>query len=108
MCNLSSPHPVPSSKDQSNYPVVRITYECVVKERVRESTSYLYEIACSITFPARSGYLSMRITGQNTYRNVSAREIPFTIHEAGATTYVELLEEEQLEVRVVDQDSGYS
>src|SRR5438067_9847695 len=96
-----------SSKDQSRYPFVRISYECVLRERLRESASYLYEIACSITYPAASGHLSMRITGQNTYRSVAAKEVPFTRHEAGATTYVELLEAEQLEVRIVEQDGTY-
>ena len=96
-----------SSKDQSRYPFVRISYECVLRERLRESSSYLYEIACSITYPAASGHLSMRVTGQNTYRSVSAKEVPFTRHEAGATTYVELLEAEQLEVRVVEHEGIY-
>ena len=49
----------------------------------------------------------MRVTGQNTYRSVSAKEVLFTRHEAGATTYVELLEAEQLEVRIVEQDGTY-
>ena len=96
-----------SSKDQSRYPFVRISYECVLRERLRESSSYLYEIACSITYPAASGHLSMRVTGQNTYRSVSAKEVPFTRHEAGATTYVELLEAERLEVRIVEHGGTY-
>lgn len=49
----------------------------------------------------------MRVTGQNTYRNAAAREVPFTRHEAGATTYLELLEEERLEVRIVERDGTY-
>lgn len=94
------------SKDQDNHPIVHITYEYVLKERLRESL-YLYEIACSITYPAASAYLSIKVTGQNTYRNVPAREVPFIRHEAGATTYVELLEAEQLEVRVVEHKGTY-
>ena len=97
----------PSSEDQSDSPVVAITYECVLRERLRESATYLYEIACSITYPSSSGHLSMRVTGQNTYRNAAAREIPFTRHAAGATTYVELLEAEQLEVRIVEHGGIY-
>jgi hypothetical protein len=52
--------------------------------------------------------LSLRVTGQNTYRQAAAREVPFTRHETGATTYVELLEAEHLEVRIVEQDGSYS
>src|SRR2546428_12315602 len=95
------------TKGSSSIPIVNLSYECVLRERLRESSSYLYEIACSITYPAASGHLSMRITGQNTYRSVSAKEVPFTRHEAGATTYVELLEAEQLEVRIVEHDGTY-
>ncbi len=102
----ASPSKTSLSKDQHGYPVVHISYEYVLKERLRESL-YLYEIACSITYPAASGYLSIRVTGQNTYRNVAAREVPFIRHEAGATTYVELLEAEQLEVRVVEYEGAY-
>jgi len=54
-----------------------------------------------------SAYLSVRVTGENTYRNAAAREVPFTRHEAGATTYVELLEAERLEVRIVERDGTY-
>jgi hypothetical protein len=96
------------SKDQSGSPVVNISYECVLRERLRESTTYLYEIACSLTYSAAFGYLSMKVTGHNTFRNVAAREVSFTLHEAGATTYVELFESEQLEVRVVEYGGAYS
>ena len=96
-----------SSKDQSSYPLVRISYECVLRERLRESASYLYEIACSITYPTASAHLSMRITGQDTYRNAPAREVLFTRHEAGTTAYVELLEGERLEVRIVEHGGTY-
>src|SRR6266849_2896965 len=100
----SSTHNPSLSKDQSSFPVVHISYECVLRERGRESASYLYEIACSITYPMSTSYLSVRVTGENTYRNAAAREIAFTRHEAGATTYVELLEAERLEVRIVDPE----
>ena len=96
------------SKDQSSFPVVHIFYECDLRERVQESASYLYEIACSITHPTESAHLSVRVTGRNTYRNAPPREVPFTRHEAGATTYVELLEAEQLEVRIVEHEGNYS
>jgi len=96
------------SKDQSSFPVVHIFYECVLRERLRESASYLYEIACSITYPTESAHLSVRVTGRNTYRNAPPREVPFTHHEAGVTTYVELLEAEQLEVRIVEHEGNYS
>ncbi|HWS82958.1 MAG TPA: hypothetical protein VN207_01720 [Ktedonobacteraceae bacterium] len=101
-----SPYNTSLSKDQHSYPVVHLSYECVLKERLRESP-YLYEIACSINYPVESGYLSIRITGQNTYRNLAARDVPFIRHEAGATTYVELLEGEQLEVRVIEHEGTY-
>jgi hypothetical protein len=104
---LASTHDTFLSKDQSNYPIVHISYECVLRERLRESASYLYEIACSVAYPATSAHLSLRVTGQNTYRNIAAREIPFTRHEAGATAYVELLEAEQLEVRIVEHEGTY-
>ena len=94
------------SKDQYSSPAVHISSEYVLKERPRESL-HLYEIACSITYPTASGYLSIRVTGQNTYRNMAAREVPFMRHEAGATTYVELLEAEQLEVRVIEHEGTY-
>lgn len=100
------PSNTPLSKDQDSHPLVHISYEYVLKERLRESL-YLYEIACSITYPVVSAYLSIKVTGQNTYRNVAAREVPFIRHEAGATTYVELLEAEQLEVRVVEYEGTY-
>ncbi|MBV9229972.1 MAG: hypothetical protein JOZ18_11715 [Chloroflexi bacterium] len=95
-------------KDQSNVPAVHLSYECILRERLRESATSLYEIACSIIYPAASAHLTLRVTGQNTYRNAGAREIPFTRHEAGATAYVELLEAEQLEVRIVEQGGTYS
>jgi hypothetical protein len=95
------------SNGQKNLPAVHISYECLVQERGRESITNIYEVACSITYPATSSHLSLRVTGQNTYRNVAAREVPFTRYEAGATTYVELLEAEKLEVRVVEPDGTY-
>jgi hypothetical protein len=103
----SSTHSSSLAKDQTSTPAVHLSYECVVRERGRESASYLYEIACSIAYPTASAYLSMRITGQNTYRNAAAREVPFTRYEAGAITYLELLEEERLEVRIVERDGTY-
>ena len=106
--SMSSTYNPSISKDQSSFPVVHIFYECVLRERVQESASYLYEIACSITYPTESAHLSVRVTGRNTYRNAPPREIPFTRHEAGATTYVELLEAEQLEVRIVEHEGNYS
>lgn len=104
----ASTHDTLHSKDQASCPTIHISYECVQQERVRESVSYRYEVACSIAYAATSGYLSMTITAQNTYRNRATRDVPFTLHERGATTYVELLEGEQLEVRVVDYNSTYS
>ena len=104
----SSTHDSSFSENQSSFPAVHILYECILKERTREATSCLYEIACSITYPVQSGHLSLRVTGQNTYRNSPAREISFTRHEAGATTFVELLEREQLEVRIVEHEGSYS
>jgi hypothetical protein len=95
------------SNDQASVPVIHISYECVLRERIRESATYLYEVACSITYPATSGHLSIRVTSQNTYRNAAVRDVPFTRHEAGATTYVELMEAEQLEVRIVQLDGSY-
>ncbi|HZT98933.1 MAG TPA: hypothetical protein VFA10_04700 [Ktedonobacteraceae bacterium] len=103
----SSTHVPSFSIDQSSVPVVHLSYECVLRERGRESTSYLYEVACSITYPTASAHLSMRITGQDTYRNAAAREVLFTRHEAGATAYVELLEAERLEVRIVEHGGTY-
>src|SRR5437588_2779717 len=95
------------AEEQPGFPVVHLSYECILQERSREAATTLYEIACSITYPTESAHLSVRVTGQNTYRNAPAREVPFTRHEAGATTYVELLEKEQLEVRIVEQDGTY-
>ncbi len=74
----------------------------------REAATTLYEIACSIAYPTESAHLSIRVSGQHTYRNAPTREIPFTRHEAGATTYVELLEREQLEVRIVEHGGAYA
>jgi len=104
--SASTPN-TPRSDDQANFPVVHISYECVLRERIRESATYLYEVACSISYPATSSHLSIRVTSQNTYRNAAVKEVSFTRHEAGATTYVELLEAEQLEVRVVELDGSY-
>ena len=100
-------HNTSLSKDATGVPIVHLSYECILRERGREFASYLYEIACSITYPMTSAYLSVRVTGENTYRNAAAREVPFTRHEAGATTYVELLEAERLEVRIVERDGTY-
>lgn len=97
-----------SSENQSCFPAIHISYECVSQIRTRESEAYSYELACSINYPVASGHLSMRITGQNTYRKAAAREVPFTRHEAGATTYVELFEAEKLEVRIVEQNGNYA
>jgi hypothetical protein len=105
--SASIPHPSPS-ENQSRFPGVHLSYECIPQIRTRESDSYAYEIACSISYPVKSGHLSIRVTGRNTYRNASVREVPFTRHETGATTYVELLEAEHLEVRIVEQDGSYS
>jgi hypothetical protein len=106
--SMSSANPPSLLKDSSSMPLVQISYECIVREHLRESASSFYELACSITYLAASAHLSMRVTGQNTYRNAPTREIPFTRHEAGATAYVELLEAEQLEVRIVEQGGAYS
>lgn len=103
----TSKHTSPILENQPGFPVIHISYECVLKERGRESSTYLYEVACSITYLSTSGHLSLRVTGQNTYRNVAAREVPFTLHEAGATTYIELLEAERLEVRIVEPGGNY-
>ena len=96
------------AEEQPGFPVVHLSYECILQERSREAATTLYEIACSITYPTESAHLSVRVTGQNTYRNAPAREVPFTRHEAGATTYVELLEKEQLEVRIVEHEGAYA
>jgi hypothetical protein len=95
-------------EEQSGFPVVHLSYECIQQERSREAATTLYEIACSITYPTESAHLSIRVTSLHTYRNAPAREIPFTRHEAGATTYVELLEREQLEVRIVEHGGAYA
>lgn len=94
--------------EQSSFPVVHLSYECILQERSREAATTLYEVACSITYPTDSAHLSVRVTGQHTYRNAPARDVPFTRHEAGATTYVELLEREQLEVRIVEHGGAYA
>jgi hypothetical protein len=97
-----------SPENQDRFPAVRISYECVSQMHTREYDTYYYELACSIRYPATSAHLSLRVTGQNTYRKNAAREVPFTRHETGATTYVELLEGENLEVRIVEQDGSYA
>jgi hypothetical protein len=91
----------------STKPMIQLSYECITRERSRESKSYLYEVACSISHVTASAHLSIRVTGEHTYRNAAAREIAFTRSEAGATTYLELLEREQLEVRIVEIEGGY-
>ncbi len=96
------------AEEQPGFPVVHLSYECILQERSREAATTLYEIACSITYPTESAHLSVRVTGQHTYRNAPAREVPFTRHESGATTYVELLEKEQLEVRIVEYEGAYA
>jgi hypothetical protein len=105
--STSTPHPS-SLENSSHFPIIHISYECITQRRTRESDTYRYEIACSVNYPVSFGHLSMRVTGQNTYRNAATREVSFTRHGAGATTYVELLEAEQLEVRMVEQDGSYS
>jgi len=96
------------AEEQSGFPVVHLSYECILQERSREAATTRYEIACSIAYPTESAHLSIRVSGQYTYRNAPTREIPFTRHEAGATTYVELLEREQLEVRIVEHGGAYA
>ncbi len=96
------------AEEQSGFPVVHLTYVCIPQERSREAATPLYEIVCSITYPNVSAHLSVRVTGQHTYRNAPARELPLTRHEAGATTYVELLEREQVEVRIVEHEGEYA
>jgi hypothetical protein len=91
----------------SRKPMIQISYECITRERSQEVKSYLYEVACSISHLTASAHLSIRVTGEHTYRNAAAREIAFTRSEAGATTYVELLEREQLEVRIVGIEGDY-
>lgn len=104
---MPTPHPT-SLENQSHFPTVHISYECISQPRTQASDSFYYEIACSITYPVASAHLSIKVTGQNTYRNAVAREVPFTCHEAGATTYVELLEGEKLDVRIVELNGSYS
>jgi hypothetical protein len=103
----STPHPS-SVENQSHFPAVRISYECVSQPRTRASDSFYYEIAFSITYPVASAHLSIKVTGQNTYRNAAAKEVPFTLHKTGATTYIELLDGEHLDVRVVELDGNYA
>lgn len=102
-----------ASKPQSSFtekPVsaVHLTYECVSQIHNRESDSYRYEVACAVTYPVAIGHLSIKVTGQQTYRNAAAKEVSFTRHETGASTYVDLFESEHLEVRVVEQDGSYA
>ena len=97
-----------STENQDRFPAVHISFECVSQMHTREYDTYYYELACSISYSATSAHLSMRVTGQNTYRKNAAREVPFTRHENGATSYVELLEGENLEVRIVEQDGSYA
>lgn len=96
-----------STHDVSSKPMIHISYECIIRERSRESKTSLYEIACSITHLTTSAHLSIRVTGEHTYRNAAAREIAFTRSEAGTTAYIELLEGEQLEVRIVELEGAY-
>ena len=96
-----------NSLSLSDLPTVHISYECILRERTRESTTYLYEVAFSLVYPATSAHLSLRVTGQHTYRNSAAKDIQFTLHDAGATAYLELLEAEQLEVRIVENGGIY-
>ncbi len=98
---------LPSTNGVHTKPMIQISYECILRERLRESKSYLYEVACSISHMTASAHLSIRVTGEHTYRNAAPREIAFTRSEAGATTYIELLEGEQLEVRIVEIEDGY-
>lgn len=96
------------STDQPDMPQIHLLYECVLQERERDNGSCHYEIACSITYPVQSGYLSLRVTGQNTYRQSPTRDIPFTSHDAGATAFIELHEAEQLEVRIIAFEGMYA
>lgn len=95
-------------ESQANDFLVHITYECILQERAREFDSYIYEVACSIVYPATTGHLSLRITGPNSYRRNNVKEVPVTYHESGATTYVELFEDEQLEVRIITLNGTFS
>ena len=93
--SMSTPAHSPSlAEDRSGFPSVQLSYECILQERAREAATTRYEVACSITYPTASAHVSIRVTGQHTYRNAPTREVPFTRHAAGATTYVELLERE--------------
>ncbi len=96
-----------STNDASSKPMVHISYECIVRERLRESTTYFYEVACSITHLPASAHLSIGVTGERTYRNAAVREIPFTRYESGVTAYIELMEAEQLEVRIIEREGTY-
>jgi hypothetical protein len=96
-----------SSKKQSSSPVIHISYECILSERFRDSDAYLYEIACGVSSLAAGGHLSMRTTSQKTYRSSPIKEVPFTRYETGAAAYIELLDAEQLEVRIVTQEGTY-
>jgi len=99
--------PQPSST-RKTVSTLHITYECVSQIHARESDSYRYEVACAVTYPVAVSHLSIKITGQHTYRNAAAKEVSFTLHESGASTYVDLFESEHLEIRVVEQDGNYS
>lgn len=103
----TSKQPSPLLTDQLDLPTIHLSYEWILRERGQNTDASLYEIACSIAYPVVSSHLSIRVTGQHTYRNSAAREIPFTAHEAGATAYIELLEGEQLEVRVIAYQGAY-
>lgn len=94
--------------EQTALPVIHLSYECILLERGREADTYICEIACSITYPAPSSHLLIRVTSQNTYRGGTPRVIPFTSHENGATTYLELSEGEQMEIRIIAPDGTYS
>jgi hypothetical protein len=96
-----------STYDASSKPMIHISYECIVRERLRESTTYFYEVACSITHLPASAHLTIGVTGERTYRNAAIREIPFTRYETGVTAYLELMEAEQLEVRIVEREGTY-
>jgi len=97
-----------AASEHNEAPTIQLSYICVFREQLRESATSLYEVACSITYPAKSAHLALRVSGQNTYRNSAAKEVTFTLSETGATTYVELLESEQLEVRIVELGGAYS
>jgi hypothetical protein len=96
------------TEERPGCPVVHLAYECILQERSREAATTLYEIAFSISYPTESAHLSIKVTGQHNYRNAPSREIPFTRYAEGAATYIELLEREQLEVRIVEHGGAYS